>query len=180
MRSALLWKTKATEPASTEIIAALLDALTPINYELASMQIARFLQHYPRRHIETDAVVIQDLADEIVIRKYGTVPVIEALRELRNEYTENNPWLPQTGKILKTISDHHCRLVEHRNRLTQKPQEETKQIEVTHRSRTWEDFTKEEREHHVKVCEELKPDLREIYMRAFKIPKNYDANKSAE
>lgn len=94
---------KADDHTKTEGAILVREFLTPITYEESAQEVARWLMHYPRRHVEQDAVIIQDLAEEFESLKFGIGVVVSALREIRNEYKENNPWVPQTGYVLSVI-----------------------------------------------------------------------------
>lgn len=93
------------------------NALTPITYEEACTEVTRFLMHYPRRHIEQDAVVVQDLADEFESRNLGIAVVVRTLQNIRNEFHENNPWIPQTGYIIKEMMAAQKTMIKHFERL---------------------------------------------------------------
>ena len=171
MRSVSLWKIKPTESAATDAIHHLHNALEPISYDHASQQIARFLMHYPRRHTEQDAVVIQDLADEFRIRNFGIVPVIQTLKAIRNKHTHDNPWVPQTGEILDRIQDEQNRLREQLDRLTQpeRPQIEQKSHDKGEKM-IWDAMDEKQRSDAVAMLKTLNSDLGKIYAGFIEMP----------
>lgn len=105
-----LWQIKADDLSKNEAVDVLKNLLTPATYEEAAKEIARWLMHYPRRHVEQDAVIIQDLASDLEKFEIGIGVVIESLAEVRREYRvfksgEENPWPPQTAYVLKKASE---------------------------------------------------------------------------
>lgn len=130
------------------------------------------MQHYPRREVSKDGVVIQDIADELEQREYGLCIVIMALREIRNEYREGNPWVPQTGYILKQIGECQKRYADHYKRLTTPPRAtiENKTKEAKEKPKKWPDMTESEKEQHLEFLSKLDLRIKKAYMRAFEIP----------
>lgn len=179
-RSVSLWRINQDDPKIEEALFYLKEMFTPITYEEAAVELGRFLQHYPRRrHIEQDAVFIQDIADELELAGYGLPIVVVALREIRNEYTEGNPWLPQTGYILHSMNkkqkyyeDHYKRLTTPKRVVIEKKTEEVKKEP----RKKWSELTDEEQQGHIRTLKKLTGKIAKAYRRAFDIPDSVEVS----
>lgn len=105
---AKLWNSPA--PTEREALSqykeVLYQSLSPITREDAIYWVGRLIQHFPNRQTEKDAIVISDIADDIVHYKCSHVAVIRGCDELRRASSKDNPYIPPTGEIIKTIRFH--------------------------------------------------------------------------
>lgn len=79
------------------------EALTPTNYEEAAYWLGRFTRHFPTKDAERDAVIIGDLAAMFAEKLLPIAAVINALHEMMTEGTQQNPWMPPSGEILRRV-----------------------------------------------------------------------------
>ena len=151
--------------------------LTPITYDEAVIEVGRFLQHYPQRAITKDAVVIQDLAVEFEVKKFGLGVVVAGLRYLRNRHDKDNParttWVPQTGEIMQELVERQESLENQLTRLTTPNRKliERKTVEDTP-PKMWEDLTEDERKETIEFTNRLQPGIRRSYLKSFNAPED--------
>lgn len=178
MRSISLYKINHGDPKADEAIFHLNESLTPITYDEAAVELGRFLQHYPRRHIEQDAVFVQDIADELEFKEFGLVVVVMTLREIRNELRKykdgtENPWPPQTGYILTRVQQKQNSYSEHLKRILTPPRAKIKEsiggLEVRE-PRIWADMDENLRLTHLRTLRNLDKRIQKAYRRALEIP----------
>lgn len=177
MRSRPLLAIKADDPQRIEAIEALDEVLTPITYEEAAIEIGRWLMHYPRRHVDQDAVIIQDLADEFELRKFGIGIVIVSLREIRNEYREGNPWVPQTGYVIETVKENQALYADILKRMSrpelpalQAPEPQTRGVSDPYEGKFWAQFEDWEREQFLTDLLKFDVPIRAMTLRAYHAP----------
>lgn len=98
-----LWLIKPTSPQSQRetAINILNELLTPVNYEESVYWLGRFVQHFPNKDPEQNAIVVADLSADCVNSRVSVCGLVEALTELRHESQDDNPFRPPSGEVLK-------------------------------------------------------------------------------
>lgn len=170
------WQIKPEDRKAVRNALQLLEyALIPTDYDSAAYWIGRLLAHFPRRDSTKDAIIVADLSGVIVDENLSVIAVAKACDEIWKSSSNENPWLPASGEILKRIQDQeesyqtmYRRLV---NPLPVLPQPKPKEPEPKkYGADKWADMTEEARARFVNDQSSLWPSLRKIMYRVYDAP----------
>lgn len=85
------------------------------------MALTRLIAHFPRRDASKDAVVVSDIAADLVEANVSLVALMRVCKDIRKAATNDAPWFPPSGEVLKQAVDQtqaYQRMIE---RLTKAP-----------------------------------------------------------
>lgn len=99
-----LWNSPTQTQLDKQSLRKLLSqGLLPPTREDATYWIARLLQHFPSRQTERDAIIISDLADDVLYYKLSHVGLIDACDQIRRDSSSDNPFMPPSGEVISVI-----------------------------------------------------------------------------
>ena len=64
------------------------------------------MAHFPSRETTKDAIILGDVSEMLREESVSVVGLIEACKELKREATNDNPFLPPSGEILRRSVSH--------------------------------------------------------------------------
>lgn len=103
IRTILLSKIEPATPTQRTLNAGAVNGIIrwPTTKTAATYWLRRLLASFPNRKAENDGVFIADLTADLIAAKVPTVVLIATCDDIRQGTTEQNPWLPPSGEILK-------------------------------------------------------------------------------
>ncbi len=64
--------------------------------------VSRLLAHFPRRDVQKDAIVLSDIAADLLEKEVTEAAICETCRNLRLASTSENPFMPPSGEIVES------------------------------------------------------------------------------
>ncbi len=97
-----LWQIQPDDQKGAAIaLKTLAWATIPAQTDEAVFWLTRLLAHFPRRDSAQDAVVIGDLAADMVEANVALVALVATCDDIRKAATRKDPWFPPSGEVLK-------------------------------------------------------------------------------
>lgn len=146
----------------------------PAKYEDAVTALTRLIAHFPRRDPSKDAVVVADIAADVVEADVSLVALMRVCKDIRKAATNDAPWFPPSGEVLKQAVDQtqtYQRMIE---RLTRPPAPAIEKKEPEPERLAWSGLDWEGMDDAIRAqlwgyLAPLSLSLREMYCRIIKI-----------
>lgn len=104
LRSVKLWTIEPRTQKEEQNVLRLLESIKiKATYKDAAYWIGRTLAHFPRRDSTKDGIVISDISGAIVDDGLGIMAVASVCEEAWRSSSNENPWFPPTGQLLKDM-----------------------------------------------------------------------------
>lgn len=144
--------------------------------------LGRLFLHFPQRNSEKDGVIISDISGACIERGVSLVAVAAIYKEIWEESTKENPWLPSSGEILNRIiaKTNYYRNLKQRivNPIKPYPRIEKRyESQDIFCGRKWKDFTKEDHIIFSIRYYKLLSGIRPIWRIIYEIPDNIEVKK---
>lgn len=106
----ILWKLSTIKPweikpddqkAVQNALNALAWATVPATTDEAVYWLARLIAHFPRRDTTKDAIVVADIAADLVDAGVSLLALVGVCNDIRKGATAKAPWFPPSGEILQ-------------------------------------------------------------------------------
>lgn len=147
----------------------------PATYDEAAYWVTRLLAHFPRRDAGKDGIVIADLSGAIVEKKISLVACCAVCDDAWREATDENPWMPPTGQLLKEMQERSESFARQYERLANPPAalpppKKAEPPPPPYGGRKWPDFTEADKEKFWHDIKEYMPTLKAMMRRLYEVP----------
>lgn len=160
-------------------------AMIPATSKQSAFQFGKLLAHFPRRDVTKDAIIISDLSGAIVSENLSLIATARVCSNIWKEATNQNPFLPPTGQILRDIREQTERYRQQYERLKNPklalpPPESKKPDPPKYGADSWSGMSEENRQMLISDLKSMMPTLRRILKKSYGVPDEIEINPEPE
>jgi len=159
--------------------------MIPATNKQAAFQFGKLLAHFPRRDVTKDAIIISDLSAASVGENLSLVAIARSCSDIWKATTNENPFLPPTGQILRDAREQTERYRQQYDRLKNPkvalpPPGPKKDEPLKYGANTWSDMSEANQQMLIADLRRMMPTLRRILRKSYGVPDEVEINSEPE